>query len=602
MAEETIEKPRTMRVPIPMCVVGGNGKIKFVNSSIDKVFQYADIENADFFALTGIKIKDLEIGEGERPIIERNGRVFALTADRGATGDEEDVSVFFTDVTRFVELKKRYDAEKVCVCRINLDNYDEIDEPASSEGGMAVLSEINKVIRRWAADIDGSVDRVRDDQYMVCFQRSELEGLCAGKFAVLEDVRNIAAKAEFPLSLSMGIGTGGKNLAETSDFAQDALDLALGRGGDQAVVKNGERLQFFGGKSQSIEKSNKGKSRMVGNALCKLIKQSTRVFIMGHRHADVDCFGSALGIYRLCLFSNTEAHIVIDEVPDSLKILYDQVRRAQKYNITRSEKALALCDESSLVVVVDTARPSLIEAPQFLKAAGRTAVIDHHRRAEDNIDNPSLAYVETYASSTAELVTEMLQYVIGRKGVVKLEAEALLAGMTVDTNRFSIKTGVRTFEAAAWLRRLGADTTEVKRFFQTDIDSFRVRAKAIADATFYDNGVATSICPGKQQDAQVINAQVADELLTIRGVRASFVAGEDDRGMTCISARSLGDLNVQVLLEKLGGGGHFGNAGAQVKMPPEEVIETLLNLVNKDDPSGTGAERQQQANGKGAES
>ena len=222
-------------------------------------------------------------------------------------------------------------------------------------------------------------------------------------------------------------------------------------------------------------------------------------------------------------------------------------------------------------------------------------MIDHHRRAEDNIDNPALSYVESYASSTAELVTEMLQYIIGRKGVVKLEAEALLAGMTVDTNRFSIKTGVRTFEAAAWLRRLGADTTEVKRFFQTDIDTFRVRAKAIADATFHSNGVATSICPGKQQDAQVINAQVADELLTIRGVRASFVAGEDERGVTCVSARSLGDLNVQVLLEKLGGGGHFGNAGAQVKMPPEEVIETLLGYIGAGDPD------REKDEGKGAE-
>ena len=601
MAEEISEKPRTIRVPVPMCVVGENGKIKFVNSSIDKVFQYAGIEDADFFALTGIKIKDLESGLIERPVIERNGRVFALTIDRGAMGDDDDVAVFFMDVTGYIELKKRYDAEKVCVCRINLDNYDQMNDSVPSEAGMAVTSEINKVIRRWAQDIEGSVDRVRDDQYMVCFQRAALDGLCAGRFSVLEEVRNIAGKAEFPLSLSIGVGTGGKSIAETSEFAQAALDLALGRGGDQAVVKIGERLMFYGGKSQSIEKSNKGKSRMVGNALCKLIEQSNRVFIMGHRHPDVDCFGSALGIYRLCLYCNTEAHIIIDEVPDSLRILYDQVRRAQEYNITRSEKALALCDRSSLAVVVDTARPSLLEAPAILKAAGRTAVIDHHRRAEDNIDNPALAYVESYASSTAELVTEMLQYVIGRKGVVKLEAEALLAGMSVDTNRFSIKTGVRTFEAAAWLRRLGADTTEVKRFFQTDIDSFRVRAKAIADATFYDNGIATSICPGKQQDAQVINAQVADELLTIRGVKASFVAGEDDRGMTCISARSLGDLNVQVLLERLGGGGHFGNAGAQVKMPPEEVIQTLLGYVNGGD-QAAGPEIQSQVNGKGAES
>lgn len=576
MTEEISEKILAAHVPIPMCVVGENGKIKSVNRSIDRVFQYADLENADFFALTGIRIKDLETSGEERPVIERNGRKFALTADREAFAEGNDLAVFFTDVTGFEDLKKRYDAERVCVCRINLDNYDQMNESVSSESGMAVVSEINKVVRRWAAEIGGSADRVKDDQYLVYFQRSALEGLCAGKFAVLNDVRNIVTEEDFPLSLSIGVGTGGKTVAETAEFAQEALDLALGRGGDQAVVKSEERLLFFGGKSQTIEKSNKGKSRIVGIALCKLIEQASRVFIMGHRHGDLDSFGSALGIYRLCQYSSTEAHIVIDEVPDSLRILYDQVRHSQEYNIIRAEKAMALCDESTLVVVVDTARPSLVEAPALLKAAGKVAVIDHHRRAEDNIDNPALAYVESYASSTAELVTEMLQYVLGRRGVLKLEAEALLAGMTVDTNRFSIKTGVRTFEAAAWLRRLGADTTEVKRFFQTDMDTLRVRAKAIADATFHPNGIATSICPGKQQDAQVINAQVADELLTIRGVKASFVAGENDSGVTCVSARSLGDLNVQVLLEEMGGGGHFGTAGAQLRMPPEEVIERLL--------------------------
>lgn len=599
MIEDTTEKIPESNIPIPMCVVGENGKIKSVNRAIDRVFQYADLEDADFFALTGFRVRDLETPDGAPRVIERNGRFFALSVDWDSAYAGKDTAVFFTDVTGFEDLKKRYEAERICVCRISLDSYDQLNDTLSPESGMAAVSEINKVIRKWAAEIGGSADRIRDDQYLVYFQSSALETLCAGKFAVLGEVRSIVTGADFPLSLSMGIGTGGKTLAETSEFAQDALDLAQGRGGDQAVVKSGSRVQFFGGSIQSIEKNNKGKSRIVGHALCKVIEKSSRVFIMGHRHADLDALGSALGIYRLCQFCNTEAHIVIDEIPDSLRILYEQVRRSQEYNFIKTEKALALCDNETLAVVVDTARPSLLEEPQILKAVGWTAVIDHHRRAEDNIDSPALSYVESYASSTAELVTEILQYIIGRKGVVKLEAEALLAGMTVDTNRFSIKTGVRTFEAAAWLRRLGADTTEVKRFFQTDIETFRVRAKAIADATFHPNGVATSICPGKQPDAQVINAQVADELLTIRGVRASFVAGEDERGVTCVSARSLGDLNVQLLLEKLGGGGHFGNAGAQVKMPPEEVIEKLLGYIGAAEPDREPREVREE--GKGAE-
>ena len=280
-------------------------------------------------------------------------------------------------------------------------------------------------------------------------------------------------------------------------------------------------------------------------------------------------------------FSPLEANIVIDKVNDALQAIYRQVKETENYNLVGTAKALERIEKNDLLVVVDTHRPSYIEEPELLNQTDRVVVIDHHRRAEESIEYPTLSYIETYASSASELVTEMLQYAGTRKSIVKLEAEALLAGMTIDTNRFAVKTGVRTFEAAAWLRRSGADTTEVKRFFQTDMESFKVRAKCVAAVEFHDNGIATSICEGENQGAQVINSQVADELLNIKGVKASFVAGRNEDGITCLSARSLGDINVQIIVEKLGGGGHLTTAGAQVDYEPEKVIEQIVDITEK---------------------
>lgn len=581
MTEKVAKRIISANIPIPMCIVSSAGKIISANRFIDQVFLYKGIEDADFFALTGIKIKSLLTEDNNKVLLERNGRKFRVVVDGEKSEYGDDVIVFFKDVTKYEDLKEKYESEKVCVCRISVDNYDQFTDSVTPETGMSVTSQVDRIIRKWAADMSASLDKIKDTLYNVYFQNSHVDELLKNKFSILDDVRKIETGADFPLTLSMGIGINGSNILETSEYAAAALDLALGRGGDQAVVKDQTEISYFGGKTQSIEKGSKGKSRIIAHALRKLIEQSDRVLIMGHQNADMDAFGSALGIYRICINSRTEAHIVIDEVNDSMQAVYNQVRSTQNYNLISTEKANSLIKSDTLLVVVDTQRPSYLEAPELLDKTERVVVIDHHRRAEDFITGATLSYIETYASSTAELVTEMLQYVTVRKSLVKLEAEALLAGMTVDTNRFAVKTGVRTFEAAAWLRRAGADTTEVKRFFQIDAGTFRVRAKAIADAKFHDGGIATSICEGHNQDAQVINSQVADELLNIKGIKASFVAGINERGVTCISARSLGDINVQVLLEKIGGGGHLNTAGAQVTDAPDAVIQTVMSLLEK---------------------
>ena len=427
--------------------------------------------------------------------------------------------------------------------------------------------------------MNGSINKLSSSQYIMHIENAQVDKIIESKFDILDTVREIETEADFPVSLSIGIGTGGKTLMATDEYATAALDLALGRGGDQAVIKWVNKVEYYGGKMQTVEKGNKGKSRVVAHALKQLIEQSKRVIIMGHVNPDMDCFGAALGIHRLCAMCGRESYILINEVNDTLDRIYRQAKETQNYQFINNKKAESLTDKDTLVVLVDTHRPSYAENGDLLTMTDKVVVIDHHRRAEDSVENPTLSYIESYASSTCELISEILQYAAPKKTLIKLEAEALLGGITIDTNRFAVKTGVRTFEAAAWLRRAGADTTEVKRFFQTDLDSFKVRAKAIAAADFREDGVAVSVCEGCNEEAQVINSQVADELLTIKGIKASFVAGRNIRGATVVSARSLGEINVQVIMEKLGGGGHLTTAGAQVSCTPEEAIEKILEII-----------------------
>ncbi len=581
MSETLFGKLVSSYIPLPMCIVNRNGKIVRSNDHISEVFIYDGIESADFFALTGIKAAELfqEIGTNNYHVLERNGKQFRLRINLEGEGEDANLLVFFEDITNFENLKDRYNDEKVCVAKINIDNYDDLIASTSAEKRMLVSTEVDQAIRKWAAKCAGSINKLNNAKYIMYFQYSYVEGMVENKFSILDEVRQIETEADFPMSLSIGIGIGGKNLVATEDYANAALDLALGRGGDQAVIKRVSKIEYYGGKMQTVEKGNKGKSRVVAHALKQLIDQSKRVVIMGHANPDMDVFGSALGIYRMCMTIGRDAYIVINEVNESLQAIYQQAKATENYQFINNKKAEAITDKDTLVVLLDTHRPSYSENAQLLEMTEKIVVIDHHRRAEDCVAAPTLSYIESYASSTAELVSEILQYAAPKKTLIKLEAEALLAGMTVDTNRFAVKTGVRTFEAAAWLRRAGADTAEVKRFFQTDMEAFKVRAKCIAAADFHEEGIATSVCSGWNENAQVLNSQVADELLTIKGIKASFVAGRTEAGRTVISARSLGDINVQVLMERMGGGGHLTTAGAQVDCTPEEAVAQVLEMI-----------------------
>ena len=578
-----IEKLLSYYSPMPMCVVNAQGKVTRASRCIDEVFKYDGIVGADIFALTGIKLQEITGAAEENTVLylKRNDRNFKVVPGMIGSGETEAILLYFVDVTSYETLKDLYNDEKACVMVINVDNFDELTSSAGEAREMQISTEIDKLIRTWCTKLEASVTRFREHLYQVILTQKNYRQLVNSRFTILDQAREIETEADFPVTLSIGIGIGGKSPAETDLYAQDALDLALGRGGDQAVVKNVRNFEYYGGKSQSVERGYKGKSRIIAHALKTLMSQSSKVFIMGHRNPDMDSLGASLGIHRVAASMGKESYIILDSYNEALISIAEDAKATGDYEFVSSDKALSLADETSLVVVVDTHRPGLVASMDVINKVNRTVVIDHHRRAEDALPNQLLSYMQSYASSASELVTEVVQYACDKKVLTKMEADALLAGIMVDTNRFAVKAGVRTFEAASWLRRAGADLEKVRSYFQSDADSFRTRAFCVANAKIYDDGIAMSICPGQDPNAQIVNSQVADELLSVKGVKASFVAGQDENGQTVVSARSLGDINVQVVMEKFGGGGHFNTAGAQVDMMPEEILRQIKESLDK---------------------
>ncbi len=579
-----IEKLLAYYTIVPMCIINSAGKVTRANKKIADVFKYDGIIDGDIFALTGIKLPEIvEAAEkGATLYLKRNEKAFKVLTE--FIGEDENASIMmcFIDNTPFENLKQIYNDDKACVALISIDNMDGLMSNGGEDRELEISTEIDKLIRGWSSKMGAAISRYKEHLYQMVLTHKNYEDIVSKKFSILDDAREIETNTDFPVTLSIGIGIGGKTLAESEDYAQEALDMALGRGGDQAVVKNVRNFEYYGGKTQSVEKGYKGKSRVIAHALKLLMTQSSRIFIMGHSNPDMDCFGASLGIYRIAKTVEKEAYIILNSYSSTLEDIIKDAKATEEYEFISSEKALSLADENSLVVVVDTHRPVLVEAPDLAEKVGRTVVIDHHRKTEGSLPNLILSYMESYASSASELVTEIVQYACEKKVLTKMEADALLAGIMVDTNRFAVKAGVRTFEAASWLRRAGADLENVRRYFQADAESFRVRAMCIANAQFFDGGIAMSVCPGKDPNAQIVNSQVADELLTIKGIKASFVAGRNENGVTVISARSLGDINVQLVMEKFGGGGHFNTAGAQSDLPPEELLGKIREaLENK---------------------
>ena len=568
-------------IPVPAMKLDKDGKIESANSLIGEVFLYDDIRGGDIFALARIKCSQLKdaVEKGIHIEIDRNDKVFKILPKALGENMEDGLLLYFIDITHEKTMERKYENEKSCICVVNIDNFDELQGGSYGDKNMAMVSQIDKIIRTWGNEVEGAVTRYKDSVYCIVFSQEKCMEQMESRFLILDQIRNIDSGMDFPITLSIGVGLNGKNHEENGKFADQALELALGRGGDQAVVKDRDVLSYFGGKAQTVEKSNKGKSRMIAHAFKQLVKTASKVMIMGHKNPDMDAFGAAMGISRIGRFFNKDTYIVLENYGEALDLLYSEAKKSGQYDILSRKKAMEIIDDNTLVVVVDTHKPSITECPELLGDNVKKVVIDHHRKGEEVVENPTLVYMEPYTSSTCELVTEILQYTMDRKEVSKLEAEGLLAGIFVDTNKFSTKTGVRTFEAAGWLRRAGADLSNVKKLFQVDKQLFMDRIYGIANAEFNENGIAYSLCRGESPNTQMICSIVADELLTIRGIRGAFAIGVNHRGKTVISARSVGELNVHIIMEKFQGGGHLNAAGAQTDQSPLEVIAKLKEIM-----------------------
>ncbi|HQC35802.1 MAG TPA: DHH family phosphoesterase, partial [Bacillota bacterium] len=485
---------------------------------------------------------------------------------------------FWEDISELEDFKSRFTNEMECLALIDIDNYDELMANTPVEEQSAVTAAITKKIADWAQSTNAALQRIRMDRYIMLFAQKDLRDQKEAKFPIIDSVHEIETRADFPTSISVGIGIKTSDFATLQRDAEEALGLAIGRGGDQVALKDEDGIKFFGGALPTVEKRNKGKSRIIAHNLIQLMNSSDRIIIMGHVRPDMDSFGSAVGIYALAAKLKRPVDIVLNNVDEAIEIIYEEALKAGRQTFIKNEEALELITDQSLLIVVDTHIPAITECPELIEKAKKIVVIDHHRRSASGIDNATLTHMEVYASSASELVTEILQYAGSKDDYEKFEMEALLAGIAVDSKNFTSNTGVRTFDAASWLRRAGADISKVQSFFKLSLDFYKKKVNIIASAEIIGGNVAVAYTKEQDDTMQVLCAQAANDLLGMKGVDAAFAAGIGKQ-QTMLSARSRGHINVQTIMEKLGGGGHQTVAAAQLDCSPEEAINKVVQVL-----------------------
>ena len=490
-------------------------------------------------------------------------------------------TIYFADMTEMFNVRDEFLRTRPIVSIILIDNYDELTANLSDSAISTLDAQLNDVVANWTAGLEALCRKIERNRYLLIFESKDLARLQDGRFSILEDVRHVTTSGGMSATISLGIGKDGASFEEDYNFATLSIEMALSRGGDQAVIKDRYNFSFYGGRTKEAERHTKVKSRVVAGSLSELIAQSSEVFIMGHRMADLDAVGAAVGLVSLCRKKGKRARIVLDLKNNAAGALIRELRALPEYAgvFISGDDALVEADNRSLLIVVDTNRPDQVESKALLEAVPRVAVIDHHRRAADYIDHAVLSLHEPFSSSAAELVTELLQYAVEPRDIRPLEAQALLAGIVLDTKNFNVRTGSRTFEAAAFLRRTGADTVDVKKLFQSDLDSTIARYQIVQAAKLYRDEIA--IAAVEHTTTRTIASQAADELLSISGILTSFVLYPDGNQVV-ICARSIGTCNVQVVLEPLGGGGNAASAGAQIKNAQlPDVLEKLVASIDK---------------------
>ena len=515
--------------------------------------------------------------------VEMNGRRFqvygSLQRAKGRSAQGLVATTYWVDVTESDSLREKYSATRPVMALIQVDNYDDLMKACPDTQRSAILAQIDEKLGQWTEGV-GVLIKTQRDHYLFLFEEEHFEHFAAEKFAVLDSIRAVKVAEGLNPTLSIGVGKDADSMAELYKGANLSLEMALSRGGDQAVVRTKQDFSFYGGRTKTTEKRTKVKSRVMANALGELMEDAKQIYIMGHSYADMDALGAAAGLMCIARKRRRKAQIIIDQDNNAAQLVLAQLRKLPEYAgaFVDKQEAFLRLQPGTLLIVVDTNRPDFVEAPQVLESCNRVAVIDHHRRAASYIENAALNFHEPYASSASELVTELLQYLCEPSEVLREEAEALLAGIVLDTKHFTLRTGGRTFEAAAFLRRAGADTTDVQRYFQNDLSDVVKRYDVLRRAEILPSGIAVAAIPEDGVD-RVAAAQAADELLTLRGVKASFVLCRKGAGVI-LSGRSLGEVNVQVILEALGGGGNSTTAGGQIaEGDVAEVRAKLLDVI-----------------------
>lgn len=582
---DKIAKKAIRYLPIPMCVIEFNGKITMHNDKFSEIIGRDRLLDENIKDVVGeIDLTKALNDENEMySEIEykdkRYSIVYRVIKNRTNSDVDYMMVLYWLDKTDYLNLKEKYINEKTVIGIIEVDGYEEVIKSADEENRPLITADIERVLSTFETESNAAMKRVSKDKFFLVMNREELKKIELDKFEILDKIRHIDHGNTLPVTISMGVGIDGETINDNFKMAIGALDLALGRGGDQVVVKTNDNFSFYGGKSKAVEKKTKVKSRLIGHALREIINQSEDILIMGHRYPDMDAMGAAVGIYDLCKACGKESNIVLENVNDSIEIFAQKIKRDKYYKgiFINHETAIERCKEDTLVIVLDTHRPNFTECPQLLDISDKVVVVDHHRRGVEFISDTVLLFHEIYVSSTCEMVTELIQYMDENIKINKMTAEGLLAGINLDTKNFAFKTGVRTFEAASYLRKIGADTIEVKKLFNADISDFTTKAEIIQNTKIINNRICIGYTSSEIDNVNVIIAKAADELLNIRQVEASFVLGQKD-GKVFISARSLGDINVHVMMEKLGGGGHIDIAGAQLK---NVSLKKAYNMVHE---------------------
>ena len=584
---DKLAKNTMVNSPFPLVIAETNGNMIWKSNKFTQEFANIDVNNILGDLLKQIK---LEIENNEESTeqsihkeLEIGNKIYEILGRYTKSKEEYICTIYFIDETKCVELEKEYHNSQICVGLIMIDNFEEVNQRISDEDKPLLTAQIEKTIYDWASEFQGLVVKAERDTFVCIFEQRYLAELEEKKFNILDTIKELELSDKIQITLSISVSTEGDSNYQKYKSAQAGLDIALGRGGDQTVVRENGKYQFFGGRTQELEKRTKVKARIVSHALQELMQEAKNVMIMGHTNGDIDSMGASMGLYRLAKSLNVEAYIVNNSTGISLENFMEAAKEEKEYQevIINKAEALSKISAETLLIIVDTHKRSYVEVPELLEETGKIAIIDHHRKSPDFIEEAILTFHEVYASSACELVTEILEYAPKEIELTTIEAEALYAGIMMDTKNFTFKTGVRTFEAAAYLRKCGIDIIRVKKWFQSDLKTYTKISKIIDNAEIINDTIGISIYDENDKDANVICAKAADELLTISDITASFVIGKlGDK--VCISGRSIGDINVQIILEKLGGGGHITLAGAQVEgLSIGEVKNLLIEKINE---------------------